>query len=482
MTIIKARYRDDIQFELAKNPLIAALPDRVDSNRLSELLTRIIKSQDRDTLNQNELEMEIKKLKHSFIITDDHKAFYTEFYKMIEEGYLHRNPMDVEVVKFSYDIADPNIDVSELSLYKSASLNTDTTSEAMLVTGFSGNGKSLMTERITSICFPQVIDHDIEGFQDAQVVFLKADMPHNASRSGLIIAILEELDRAMSKSKYGPTNHSEALKGSRKSITVERMTQKLIAALNQHHVGVLIIDEFQNLEVSSARFRSEMINLFDQLSNQLKIPVVKIGTPDTIKLFGNKSYNRRRLGKLMELQTLGDDAWDKAMEQIFLFQPLPKPIERKESLENDLKDYTAGVPAYLFKLWQECLLEVIQSGKKSISTTLIKRVHKKQFPLLGSAIKFIKSGKAGNFSDLLTVQQFLDEGSYGPAINSLKHFVDHSTLKGEAAQEVKSDIEKAINENKLSPSQKKKFRGLKESLESKRLVKLGPQTIEHEGS
>lgn len=479
MSITEAVYREDIPYELAINPLVAALPRRISEQRFEEALTRIIDHADKETLNQHELEMEIKKLKRSFIVTGDHIQFYSELYKMIEEGYFHRNPTKPEVVAFSYDIADPKVNVSDLVAQNDMYTNADTTSEAMFVTGFSGNGKSLMVERATTFCFPQVIEHDIEGFQDAQVVFLKVDMPHNGSRSGLITAILEDLDRVMARSKFGPTNHSEALSGTSKRITIERMTQKLIAALNHHHVGVLIIDEFQNLEVTSARYRAETINLFDQLSNQLKIPIVKIGTPDTIKLFGNKTYNRRRLGKLLELQPLSGKAWDRAMEQLLRFQPVPKPIEREESIEKLLLDFTAGVPAYLFRLWQECLLEVLLTNKKSITKALIGKVYRKQFPLLGTAIHHIRRGKTGNFSDLLTVQQFLDEGRLSEAVSGLENFIKKADLKGSAAQEVKESIEQTISVDALKPSSKAKLKGLFATLDSKRQEKLGPQTIDH---
>ena len=476
-----AQYRDTEVEAYKNNPLILALPNRLEANRFKHVLSNSVIPSDFCHLSDGDRVEYIKALRATRIMTTKHLDLYNEIYDVLNHGYVDRNPNRPEVVAWSYDIADNTIPLNDIEM---PYLGEQTTADNLFITGFSGNGKSTITELILMNLLPMAIDqHHWKGFDEPQVVFIKVDMPHNASRAVLIYRILQELERILAKTSFGKPNYTRACKtksGNYRSIA--EMEDILLTALNRHYVGLLIIDEFQNMQVASPRFRSEMLQFFDTLSNQLAIPNIKIGTPDTILLFDTKGRHKRRIGLVLELMRFeGKKDWDRAIKAIFGFQPIKKPIERNEKIEVLLKDLTAGVPSILMALWEGCLIEAVKTGSETITQTLIKRVFKKRFPLMRSVTRNINQGIKGRHADLLTVQQYLDSGNKALALKHLQHFTNSAQVKGPAANAVVEDINAMVDQQNFSSSDLKKLDKIKTELKEKSQGERLPQTLEHEG-
>lgn len=478
--VVQAQYTSTGISEYDKNPLIMALPPRVEPKRMRQALTVTIPNTTVNDLSLSDREDQMRNIKKTRIMSKQHLDFYYDIYSMMRFGYAHRNPVLPEVIDTSYMIADPNIDLKDINLPVAETVEP-TTAEAVFLTGFSGNGKSTMVEHIMNNLFPEVLEHNYEGFAEPQVVYLKVDLPHNASRPGLIERLVEKLDLLLSKSSYDDPKYRKSLRTkSGRYIDIETMMGILITVLNRHHVGLIIIDEFQNLKVASKQFRQEIINLFDELANRLYIPSIKIGTPDTILIFNNNSRHKRRLGSTFEFMPLTDEkAWNRAINALFGFQPIKHPIERDEKIENLLKELTAGVPDYLFGLWQAALIEAIRSGKERLSQALIRKAFKQRFPLLKTATRNINKGKKGQHEDLLTVQQYLDADNNTMALKHLDAFSRKVEVEGIAAENVLDDIDEAFENISFNSAQTKKLNKIKSGLKAKKEAKLGPQTLEH---
>ncbi|MFT6909808.1 MAG: nucleoside-triphosphatase THEP1 [Oleiphilaceae bacterium] len=483
VTVAKAQYRETKVEAYQNNPLILALPNRVEANRFKHALSKSVIPRDVCHLSDGDRVGYIKDLRKTRIITTEHLDLYNEIYDALSHGYVDRNPNRPEVVAWSYDIADNTIPLDDIDMPHLDALSAQTTADNLFITGFSGNGKSTITELMLMKLLPMAIDqHHWKGFDEPQVVFIKVDMPDNASRAALIYQILQELERILAKTSFGKANYAKACKtksGSYRSIA--EMEDILFTALNRHHVGLLIIDEFQNLQVASLLFRAEMLQFFDALSNQLTIPNIKIGTPDTILLFDTKGRHKRRIGLILEIMRFaGKKDWDRAMKAIFGFQPINRPIERNEKVEALLKDLTAGVPSILMALWEGCLIEAVKTGSETITQTLIKRVFKKRFPLMRSVTRNINKGTKGRHADLLTVQQYLDSGDKPLALKHLQHFTNSAQVKGATASAVVEDINAMVEQQNFSSSDLKKLDKIKNELKGKSQGEKLPQTLEHE--
>lgn len=481
--VAPAQYRETKVEAYDNNPLILALPDRLEPKRFKDALSNNVISGDASHLSDGDRVEYIKELRKTRIITTEHLDLYNEIYNALSHGYVDRNPNRPEVIAWSYDIADSSIPLDDIDRPYLDAISDQTTADAIFVTGFSGNGKTTVSELMLLKLFPMVIDgHHWKGFNEPQIVFIKVNMPHNASRVALIYRILKELERILSCTNFGNVNYTKACKNKAgKFITIAEMEDILFTALNRHHVGLLIIDEFQNLQVASLRFRDEMLQFFDSLSNELAIPNIKIGTPDTIFLFDKKGRHKRRIGLVLELMRFnGQKDWNRAMKAIFGFQPINKPIERNEKIEGLLKELSAGVPSIFMALWEGCLIEAVNTGCETITQSLIKRVFKKRFPLMRSVTRNINKGTKGRHPDLLTVQQYLDSGNETLALKHLKHFANTTAVKGVAASAVIEDIDSLIDQAVLTPNGIEIVGAVKNKLNGNSQGKNSPQTLEHE--
>jgi len=481
VTVVEAQYRQSEVEAYQNNPLILALPTQVDAVRFKKIMAKQITPAEFEHKGDSDRIEDIKSFRKTRIVTTQHLDLYNDMYELLSHGYVNRNPSRPEVVGWSYDIADSSIAIEDVKRpYESVS-DLETTAGALFVTGFSGSGKSTFSERILMNAFPMVIKHRWPGFSDPQIVFVKVDMPDNANRSDLIYNILEEIDRILSFTSFGKTTYAEKCKtNSGKFILISLMKKILFTALNRHHVGLLIIDEFQNLEVAGVRYRREMLQLMVTLSNLLAVPNIKIGTPEAILLFDSKASDKRRIGVIHELTRFNDKEWQRVIKAAFAFQPLAYPVEPCEGSVKLLKDLTAGVPSIFMTLWESILIEAVRAGSEKITQTLIKRVFKQRFPLLRSVTRNINQGIKGRHADLLTVQQYLDLDKKGLALKHLQHFTNNVQGKGPTANAVIEDISAMTEHKDFSLPQLKKLEKIKNDLKRGSKGENLPQTLEHE--
>ena len=483
ISIASAQYRHSNVSSYQGNPLILALPDRIEPERFITVMSRIIQAESNDVdMSDDDRIASLKSLRQMLIMTPQHLDLYNELYDLMCHGYVDRNPTRVEVIAWSYDIADSHIDIENIKRPLLDMVGTTTTADAMFMTGISGNGKSRAIESILTNLFPTVIEHQTDSLNEPQITYIKVDMPHNASRPGLIYQILSEVDNALAASRYGKTGYAQSVKKtSGKFLDISSMMGILRSVLIRHHVGLLIIDEFQNLQVASKRYSEEMIQFFDELTNTLSIPNVKIGTPDTLLIFDKKGRHKRRIGSTFELSrfTQQHDC-ERFMKALFAYQPLKKPVEINDDMVALLFELSAGVPSILITLWESCLIEAIRSGKETFSLKLIQQTFKKRFPLMRMVTRNINQGTKGRPSDLLTVQQYLDSGNNTLAIKHLQSFMSSSELTSDTAHAVKNDIDNLITSNEFSEADLQKLAKIKMDLDSKRESKRSPQTLEHD--
>lgn len=479
--VAKAQYTPSDIPDYSGNPLVEALPPQLAPHLLKQRLTVMPTSYFIEGMPRKDREDHLEKIFRARLISTQHLDLYLDIYNLVRHGYLHRNPLRSEVMAWSYDIADPNLNNADVIQPMIESTLVPSVADAMFLTGFSGNGKSTMTRHILFNMLPTVTEHTLLNFDEPQVVYLHVDMPHDASRSALILRLLTELDRVLAATTFGDPGYRKVVTKKNGDLAkIDFMLNVLITALNRHHVGVLVIDEFQNMLVASKRFRTETLQMFDELANQLFIPTLKIGTPDSLSLFDNNSRHKRRVGRPFELSRLNEQqVWNDMLNMLYGFQPLKHVIERNEKIDALLLTLTAAVPAYTLGLWKATLLNAIRLGKERITESLIKQTFKQHFPLLRSATRNINLGKKGGYADLLTVQQYLDMNKNSTALKHLENFIESNNVKGAAATDVINDITDAVDTHNFTATQTKKLESLKSKLAKKAQEKLGPQTLEH---
>ena len=265
----------------------------------------------------------------------------------------------------------------------------------------------------------------------------------------------------------------------------------------RYHVGVIIVDEFQNINVSSKGERDKILQLFDSLSNNLKVPFVKIGTPDSMRFFTQRLRHGRRAGEILEMlpypkgsrsevlqdksATKGHD-WNNFIDALFDFQIVDKPITYSERWNDELYKLSFGIPYVLFTLWKEAQIDAIRSGAEKLTIRQLNVVYKKRFKLIRTALNALKKNKFGQFQDLLTVNQLIDKGEHEVALKHLYRFANEECFSGTAAIQLLDVVAEMDASFDLSSKQRRLLDQVKSKLEIRAQPVKAGQTIEHDKS
>jgi type II secretory pathway predicted ATPase ExeA len=458
-TVVNAKYHATSNPLHANNPLITAMPAKVDSTSFRDATTvklvnlKSVSDSDAERINA------VRQIRKLFLPNFTHYEIYSHLYDTIISTYEDRNPTSSEVIEWTYELASPefNFDGEDEDAVEGS-----TTTETSVLTGPSGTGKSTFARNTIARLFPQLILHPTLKFENPQIVYLFVDMPHDGTRSGLCMNVFKALDKALKQFDY--PKYAELYEGEK----IEKMQSAIHVLFREFHVGLFVIDEFQNLNVAAKTQRDEMLQFFDSMANNARVSILKIGTSDAIKIFEKKHQHLRRAGYPTELAAYAKDSddWKMLVDTLFNLQFVNTKVEKNDKLDKLLYELTCGYPYALVKLWQLAQIEAINSGSEKITLTLLKSVYKRQFSLLHTVFSAIRRKNTSRFEDLISVQQFLDKGEVQQAIKHLTHVVKSEQFNGPATTHLMAAIEAMQSNIDLTPDEKIAIAKIKRELET----------------
>ena len=266
------------------NPLIMTLPDFsvFSAPALSEQLLRLVVVPAKDAPKRDKAKF-LKELPRSlFVPTVHHYTLFKTLDSLIRQGYKNRNPNNVMAKQFMRKAGT----TLEAKLQDFGTDYRDGFSATLV--GVSGNGKTYSVSNLLRY-YPQVIEHYDPEYVPShftQVVYLRVNCPDDGSPKSLCTEIIAELSR-VTKEPYSENLSTR--------ISTSRLRLQIAQLMNVHKVGLLVIDEIQNL-VNLRRNKEELFNFIVTLSNTLNVPLLFIGTPKLMKLLESNLRTDRRLG------------------------------------------------------------------------------------------------------------------------------------------------------------------------------------------
>jgi len=157
------------------------------------------------------------------------------------------------------------------------------------IVGHSGAGKSTAVNRILSM-YPQVIFHGCYKdrlFTHSQIVYIKLECPYDGTLSGLCKSFFAEIDRLLDTTTY---EHYVR----RGQPRIDDLLLRMENLAFRHSIGVLVIDEIQNLRKAKGDGANDMLDFLLWLDNKLGIPVVLVGTPRALPVLTGEFRRARR--------------------------------------------------------------------------------------------------------------------------------------------------------------------------------------------
>ena len=240
---------------------------------------------------------------------------------------------------------------------------------AAAVEGISGTGKTEAIRRCLATYPEQVIRHE-SFFKMAngldQVVWLSIDVPSRGRPADLAAALMTEWKRVT-----GSTRFDKTLEGSWRD--GPKMLKEWHQVANSHFLGILHLDEIQNLfkllaikRRASAKAKEappeisigedQCLKWILTLINEGQIAVLFSGTPDGIGALTKRvSITQRMLNSgyhpFKHFTAALDPVFLFFLEQLAKYQYVAKPLQVSTQLAELLIEKTAGVHRLIIALW-----------------------------------------------------------------------------------------------------------------------------------
>jgi hypothetical protein len=131
---------------------------------------------------------------------------------------------------------------------------------------------------------------------------------------------------------------------------------------SRHFLGVLVIDEIQNLREAKGEGAAHVLNFLVQLGNELGIPVVLVGTPKAQSILTGEFRRARRasgLGAFPWDRMREDEEWDIFIEKLWHYQYVRKPSPPTDELRHALYFESQGITDLAVKVYMLAQIEAI---------------------------------------------------------------------------------------------------------------------------
>lgn len=223
----------------------------------------------------------------------------------------------------------------------------------LLIIGESNNGKTTLIEQFQGRHGQPFVNDDNEPVKPVIV----AEPPPSADEKSLYLSILERF--------HGPPR--------RRAAPATELRYQTIHLLRECHTRMLIIDEFQSLLTGTPVNQSEVMNAIKRLCNELRIPIVGVGTREAVNVLHTDLQHAGRFQiEVLPLWKPGLD-FQRLLVGFEEILPLSKPSElNRRGIAEQLYDISRGNLGDLRMLLVECARKAIETRVERITMDIVR--------------------------------------------------------------------------------------------------------------
>lgn len=342
------------------NPFLEALPELMIKD---ELFSKIASAPPLPEELKNGFErrnLGLYQLPALFVPMDYMYDMYDFIYRTIQSTYMTENSYE-SIRQINYNIFENITAVKKMQFCSQA--------ECGAVLGVPGIGKTSSLRHCLGT-MPQVIVHQKyhgEMLYCHQITHLFVECPSDCSIKTLGHNIAYAIDKALG------TNYASTIwQFKRASVGMVALTIKQLCAT--YHIGVIIIDEIQNLITTNAAMRQnpKLIKFLVELMNDTSTSIVLVGTLESDELFSREDHLKRRTRGLRLLPMEYDNVYKKFLQNIWQYQYTEEPTMLTENFAKLIYTASAGITSYIIKIFIEAQSKAILAGARGINEDIIR--------------------------------------------------------------------------------------------------------------
>jgi hypothetical protein len=403
----------------AGNPLIEAIkPPPKDDDEAAERMS-LKPDYDPDetpTLGKRERLDRIEDLDDLHVPTTWHTQKEQRLTSVLVKGLRSRNPLTAE------GSTDLILASDKLLIWRDPAQRPE--GSIILLDGMSGMGKTSFFKAIARCWGGPVIRHERYGdryFAETQIVYLKVNCPGDRSLKGLARNLLFSIvqligpDKDLINTLLNP------------HVTQSVLTTTLRVLIATYHIGMLVIDEIRNLFLRTKRggpdnFKpedSEIVAFLLNLRDEVKIPIVLIGTPEAAEHLDTSLSMNRRLTQdgeftMVPPRDATDPDWILLCTTMWRYQWTLRRTELTPDIIGKLFYFTTGITGLLIALFQasQRLAIQLEPDHYPLDEDLLTLAYTEGFKRLHPIIDRLREGDAtakAKWSDLWIPNPKADE-------------------------------------------------------------------------
>lgn len=381
----RASYTEQRIPQYQGNPLIEALPPSLnDEALLEELFIMPAFAPAQREWDVHERVQMVAQLANFMVPLPRHLRLANCLDALMRQGYIGRIPRSAASHRVFAKLHEQYL---QKASFTAKSKITAQLSSSLI--GLSGMGKTTTIKRVLSR-LPEVIHHPDYGIY--QIPYLHIETPYDgASVKGLAHSIFRKIDLLLPEAAYF---EQYCIRGRAGADTLMNHAARI---LHSHCVGLLVMDEIQNLE-NSPKNRQALMTLLVSASNELGVPILFVGTNKARRLLSlDFRQGRRSIGhgfRYWDRLQKGDEAhpneWEDFVSILWKFQWVRKPISESASLTDQLYHYSQGIVDIAIKLFAGCQVCALYDGSETITEQLIADVAHQELAMVEPMIDALR--------------------------------------------------------------------------------------------
>lgn len=417
--------------EFQGNPLIGALrPLPMNDEEIIRRVSKVPEFEEKELLLPSMFRnMLPKRLEHFFFPMRQHIMIIKSLYAQLFYGYSARNPLTRDGQEFLYNTG---------AFVERSDQNR--TSNISLITGKSGVGKTSVINAFNrSLGQPVIFHSNYRGipFTENQIVYLKHNAPDQCSPKSLCETFGDVMDTLL--------GNQASKKIFANSPTRTNHVIGLRKMLKSNHVGLLIIDAFENISLARAGGKAELAAMFGNMRDGLGVPVLLAGTYKAEDILKRNVSTARRFieGGYFELKNPSspdEEDWVAFCDVAWRYQWVRKPKPISDEIRDVLFDLSQGITGIMLSTFIKAQIEAINTGNETVDAKMLRYVYKTQLQPIHDMINALRSKdkKAlAQYEDLYRVStKGLKSDNTSNRYDELKSQIDQDLERWEQAENI----------------------------------------------
>jgi energy-coupling factor transporter ATP-binding protein EcfA2 len=245
-------------------------------------------------------------------------------------------------------------------------------SASIVLIGPTGMGKTTLMNAISQLTH-QCVRHTnlIPGTEVVQILFVYIALTGDATVKNLMLRIVEAIDRAL-----GSTLYSDRIRNSR--MTAEQLRIFVQQLCIRYGIGMIMVDEMQNLTSSRAGGADLVTNELMHLRDAMGIPLMFAGTFAMMPMLANDARMMRRVSQngfypMTYASNAVDPYWQLLCKVRWQCMVVRKPQPMSDDILRALFDCTQGMTWALTSLICKAQRRAIRTGNEAVTAELLRK-------------------------------------------------------------------------------------------------------------